>query len=121
MEENDKVPEEAFHYEGPRPQTKESALVTLADNVEAAVRSMKQPTPGRVEGLVRKIIKDKLNDGQLDQCDLTFQDLDRIAMSFVRVLSGIFHSRVEYPEMPKNNRDQETPSESSSDEGENDQ
>ena len=61
---------------------------------------MKQPTPGRVEGFVRKIIKDKLNDGQLDQCDLTFQDLDRIAIAFVRVLSGIFHSRVEYPELP---------------------
>jgi putative nucleotidyltransferase with HDIG domain len=100
LEEYDNVPEEAFHYEGPKPQTKETALVALADNVEAAVRSMKQPTPGRVEGLVRKIIKDKLNDGQLDQCDLTFQDLDRIAMAFVRVLSGIFHSRVEYPEMP---------------------
>jgi len=100
LEENEDVPEEAFHYEGPKPQTKEAALVSLADNVEAAVRSMKQHTPGRVEGLVRKIIKDKLNDGQLDQCDLTFQDLDRIAMAFVRVLSGIFHSRVEYPELP---------------------
>ena len=100
LEDNDEIPEEAFHYEGPKPQTKEAALVALADNVEAAVRSMKQPTPGRVEGFVRKIIKDKLNDGQLDQCDLTFQDLDRIAMAFVRVLSGIFHSRVEYPELP---------------------
>jgi len=100
LEESENVPEETFHYEGPKPQTKEAALVALADTVEAAVRSMKQPTPGRVEGFVRKIIKDKLNDGQLDQCDLTFQDLDRIAMAFVRVLSGIFHSRVEYPEMP---------------------
>ena len=100
LEENDEVPEEAFHYEGPKPQTKEAALVALADSVEAAVRSMKQPTPGRVEGFVRKIVKDKLNDGQLDQCDLTFQDLDRIAMAFVRVLSGIFHSRVEYPDLP---------------------
>jgi cyclic-di-AMP phosphodiesterase PgpH len=100
LEEKEDVPEEAFHYEGPRPQTKEAALVSLADAVEAAVRSMKHPTPGRVEGFVRKIIKDKLNDGQLDQCDLTFQDLDRIAMAFVRVLSGIFHSRVEYPELP---------------------
>ncbi len=100
LEEKDDVPEEAFHYEGPKPQTKEAALVCLADTVEAAVRSMKHPTPGRVEGFVRKIIKDKLNDGQLDQCDLTFQDLDRIAMAFVRVLSGIFHSRVEYPELP---------------------
>lgn len=100
LEENEEIPEEAFHYEGPKPQTKEAALVTLADNVEAAVRSMKQPTPGRVEGFVRKIVKDKLNDGQLDQCDLTFQDLDKISMAFVRVLSGIFHSRVEYPELP---------------------
>jgi len=100
LEESENVPEETFHYEGPKPQTKEAALVALADTVEAAVRSMKQPTPGRVEGFVRKVIKDKLNDGQLDQCDLTFQDLDRIAMAFVRVLSGIFHSRVEYPEMP---------------------
>lgn len=99
-EENEDMPEEAFHYDAPRPQSKEAALVCLADSVEAAVRSMKQPTPGRIEGLVRKIIKDKLNDGQLDQCDLTFRDLDRIAMSFVRVLSGIFHSRVEYPELP---------------------
>lgn len=100
LEEYENVPEESFHYEGPKPQTKEAALVALADSVEAAVRSMKQPTPGRVEGFVRKIIKDKLNDDQLDQCNLTFQDLDRIAMAFVRVLSGIFHSRVEYPEMP---------------------
>jgi len=100
LEENEDIPEDTFHYEGPKPQTKETALVALADNVEAAVRSMKQPTPGRVEGLIRKIIKDKLNDGQLDQCDLTFQDLDRIAIAFVRVLNGIFHSRVEYPELP---------------------
>jgi len=94
------VPEEAFKYDGPKPQSKEAALVLLADSVEAAVRSMKQPTPGRIEGLVRKIIKDKLNDGQLNQSNLTFQDLDRIAIAFVRVLSGIFHSRVEYPELP---------------------
>jgi len=99
-EENEDVPEEAFHYEGPRPQSKEAALVSLADSVEAAVRSFKEASPGRIEGLVRKIIKDKLNDAQLDQCDLTFQDLDRIAIAFVRVLSGIFHSRVEYPELP---------------------
>lgn len=100
VEDNIDVPEEAFHYEGPKPQNKEVALVFLADSVEAAVRAMKQPTLGRIEGLVRKIIKDKLNDDQLNQCNLTFQDLDKIATAFVRVLSGIFHSRVEYPEMP---------------------
>jgi putative nucleotidyltransferase with HDIG domain len=101
VEDNMDVSEEAFHYEGPKPQTKEAALVFLADSVEAAVRAMKQPTPGRIEGLVRKIIKDKLNDDQLNQSDLTFQDLDKIATAFVRVLSGIFHSRVEYPDMPQ--------------------
>ncbi|MCL6634702.1 MAG: HDIG domain-containing protein [Peptococcaceae bacterium] len=93
------VTEEEYRYEGPKPQTREAAIVMLADSVEAAVRSLQNRTPGRVEGLVRKIIKDKLNDGQLDECDLTFKDLNVIASSFVRVLSGIFHSRVEYPDM----------------------
>jgi len=93
------VSEDEYRYEGPKPQTREAAMVMLADSVEAAVRSLQNRTPGRVEGLVRKIIKDKLNDGQLDECDLTFKDLNVIATSFVRVLSGIFHSRVEYPDM----------------------
>ena len=101
-EENEEIPEEAFHYEAPRPQSKEAALVCLADSVEAAVRSLQKPAPGIIEGLVRRVIKDKLNDGQLDKCDLTLQDLDSIAMAFVTVLSGIFHSRVEYPELPVN-------------------
>lgn len=92
------ITEEDFRYEGPKPQSKEAALVMMADSVEAAVRSLQKPTPGRIEGLVRRVIKDKLQDGQLDECDLTFRDLDIIATAFVRVLSGIFHSRVEYPE-----------------------
>ncbi len=93
------VTEEEYRYEGPKPQTREAAIVMLADAVEAAVRSVQNPTTGRVEGLVRKIIKDKLNDGQLEECDLTFKDLNVIANSFVRVLSGIFHNRIEYPDM----------------------
>lgn len=93
------ITEEEFRYEGPKPQTNEAALVMLADSVEAAVRSLQNRTAGRVEGLVRKIIKDKLNDGQLDECDLTLKDLDVIAAAFVRVLTGIFHSRIEYPDM----------------------
>ncbi len=96
---NETVTEEEYRYEGPRPQTREAAIVMLADSVEAAVRSLQNPTPGRVEGLVRKIIKDKLNDGQLEECDLTFKDLAVIATAFVRVMSGIFHNRVEYPDM----------------------
>lgn len=92
------ISEEDFRYEGPKPQSKEAALVMLADSVEAAVRSMQHATPGRIEGVVRKIIKDKLLDGQLDESDLTLKDLDTIANSFLKVLSGIFHSRIEYPD-----------------------
>ena len=97
----DNINEDEFRYEGPRPQTKEAAIVMLADSVEAAVRSMQNRTHGRVEGLVRKILRDKLLDGQLDQCDLTFRDLEQIAEAFLKVLSGIFHSRVEYPDLTK--------------------
>ncbi len=93
------ISEDEYRYEGPKPQTKEAAIVMLADSVEAAVRSMTNRTPGKVEGLVRKIIKEKLHDGQLEECDLTFKDLDKIASAFVKVLSGIFHSRIEYPDM----------------------
>lgn len=92
------VEEADFRYDSVKPQSKEAALVMLADCVEAAIRSLQKPTPGRLEGLTRKIIKEKLHDGQLDECDLTFKDLNRIATAFVRVLAGIFHSRIEYPE-----------------------
>lgn len=99
--ENDKekVSEKDFRYGGPKPQTKEAAVLMLADSVEAAVRSLREPSPGRIEGLVRKIIKERLTSGQLDECDLTFRELDKIANSFVRTLSGVFHRRVEYPEL----------------------
>jgi putative nucleotidyltransferase with HDIG domain len=97
----DNIDEDEFRYEGPKPQTKESAIVMLADSVEAAVRSMQNRTPGRVEGLVRKILRDKLLDGQLDECDLTFRNLEKIAEAFLKVLNGFFHSRVEYPDLTK--------------------
>src|SRR5690606_33660338 len=70
----------------------------LADGSEAAVRAMTRPTPGRIESTVRKLIRDRLNSGQLDHCDLTLADLDRIAETFTQILTGIFHSRIEYPE-----------------------
>lgn len=98
----DKAPEEsAFRYEGPKPQTREVAIVMLADSSEAAVRSMVKPTPGKIEGMVRQIIKQKLSDGQLDECDLTLKDLDNIAGAFSRALTGIFHTRIEYPDRLK--------------------
>ncbi len=100
-QENDreKVFEKDFRYPGPRPQTKEAAVLMLADSVEAAVRSLREPSPGRIEGLVRKIIKERLAGGQLDESDLTFRDLDKIANSFVRTLCGIYHKRIEYPQL----------------------
>jgi probable rRNA maturation factor len=71
----------------------------LADSVEAAVRSMNGKTEGKIEGLVRKIIKEKLDDSQLDLCDLTLRDLDLMAKAFLRVFSGYFHEREEYPDL----------------------
>ncbi|SMB90984.1 hypothetical protein SAMN00017405_1396 [Desulfonispora thiosulfatigenes DSM 11270] len=97
-EKDDLVKEEDFRHIGPKPQNKEMALIMLADSIEAAVRSIKEPTPGKIEGMIRNIIKDRLNDDQFDECDLTFKDLDKIANSFVRVLGGIYHSRIEYPD-----------------------
>ncbi|TDA70202.1 MAG: HDIG domain-containing protein [Clostridia bacterium] len=97
-EQNACLSEKDFRYDCRKPQTKEAALVMLADGVEAGVRSMQNPTPGRMEGFVRRLIREKLEDGQLDECNITLRELDAIAQSFVRSLSGIFHSRIEYPE-----------------------
>ena len=97
-----KKPDEAsFRYEGPKPKTREAAIVMLADCVEAAVRSLPKPTHGKIEGLIRQIIKDKLSDGQLDECDLTLKDLDKIAVAFSKIMTGIFHTRIEYPDKLK--------------------
>jgi len=93
------VKEEDYRYDGPKPASKESAVVMLADSVEAAVRSMPDKTEGKIEGLIRKIIKDKLDDGQLDHCELTLKDLDTIARGFMYVFSGYFHKREQYPEV----------------------
>lgn len=94
----DSIKEEEFRYDAPKPQSKEAAIIMLADNVEAAVRSMTSHTSGKIEGLVRKILKERLQDGQLDESDLTFKDVDLIANAFSHILNGIFHTRIEYPE-----------------------
>ncbi|HYE81173.1 MAG TPA: HDIG domain-containing protein [Clostridia bacterium] len=95
------VEESKFRYPFRKPQTKEAAIVMLADSVEAYIRSLTEPTQEQVEQGVKKIIKDKLNDSQLDECDLTLKDLDMIGQAFVKVLAGIFHDRIEYPETIK--------------------
>ena len=93
------ISQDSFRYEGPKPQSKEVALVMLADSVEAAIRSLQEPTDAKIREMVKKIIKDKLNDGQLESCDLTFKDLDTITQSFCTILEGMYHKRIEYPEV----------------------
>lgn len=95
------VKEEDFRYPGPKPQTKESAVIGIADSVEAAVRSLAHPTHEQIETLVRNIIADRLQDGQLSECHITLKELDTVAYTLCETLKGIFHSRIEYPEMNK--------------------
>ena len=92
------VSADKFRYEGPKPQTKEATIIMLADAVEAGVRSLSKPSGNRVETMIRRMIKEKLDDGQLDQCDLTLKEIDQIAEAFVYIMAGIYHSRIEYPE-----------------------
>lgn len=94
----DAVNMEHFRHPGPKPQTKEAGLVLLADAVEAASRSLENPTPSRLKGLVQKIINKIFLDGQLDECELTLKDLHEIAKSFNKILYGIHHHRIDYPE-----------------------
>jgi len=97
-EEGEEVNEADFRYPGPRPRSKEAAIVMLADSAEAAVRAAHPDSPGEIERIVRKIINDRLVSGELDKCDLTLRDLDRIRSAFIDVLQGVFHPRVQYPE-----------------------
>ena len=99
-EHNLDVKEEDFRYPGPKPQTKEAGLVMLADEVEAACRSLTNPVPSRIETTVQKVISDVFLDGQLDGCELTLKDMHKIAERFSKVLISIFHPRIEYPESP---------------------
>jgi putative nucleotidyltransferase with HDIG domain len=92
------VDENDFRYPGPKPQTKEAGLVMLADSVEASSRTLNDSTPARIQGMVQKTINNFFTDGQLNECELTLKDLHLIAKSFNRILTGIFHHRIEYPD-----------------------
>ncbi|WP_308638861.1 HD family phosphohydrolase [Paenibacillus silvisoli] len=90
--------EEDFRYPGPKAQSKEAAIVGIADCVEAAVRSLRSPTVEQVESMIHKIIKSRLDDDQFNECDLTLKELEKIAQTLKETVIGIFHSRIEYPE-----------------------
>jgi putative nucleotidyltransferase with HDIG domain len=94
----DAVKIDDFRYPGPKPQTKEIGLVMLADVVEAASRTLENPTPARIQGMVQTLINKIFFDGQLDNCELTLRDLHSIARSFNKILNGIHHHRIEYAE-----------------------
>ncbi|MFH1578266.1 MAG: HDIG domain-containing metalloprotein [Candidatus Omnitrophota bacterium] len=97
-EEGQEISEEGFRYPGPKPKSKETAIVLLADSTEAATRSLNDPTPKRIEQEVHKIINNKFIDGQLDECDLTLKDLENISGIFIKLLTSIYHSRITYPQ-----------------------
>lgn len=91
------VDEAAFRYPGPKPQTKEIAVISIADSVEAAVRSMKEPTADKIKKLVQSIIQDRVQDDQFDECDISLKELKIIEDVLCETLNGTFHSRIEYP------------------------
>jgi len=93
----DSINEDDYKYPGPIPSTKESGIIMLADSVEAAVRSITEPTSEKIEQMVSNIIDGKIKDKQLNNCDLTFKDLDKIKECFLKALKGIYHQRIEYP------------------------
>ena len=94
----DAVDIDNFRYPGPKPLTREAGLVMLADVAEAASRTLQNPTPSRIQGLVQNLIDKIFSDGQLDNCELTLKDLHNIAKSFNKILNGIYHHRIDYPE-----------------------
>ena len=94
------IAEHEFRYPGPKPSSRESAIVMLADSVQASVKSLKEPTPNRIENMVQDIINNRLADGQLADCDITLRDLRRLSDVLTRILTGLYtYTRIEYPDI----------------------
>ncbi len=96
-EAGDKVDKRRFRHAGPKPQSREAAILMLADSVEASVRSLSSHDEPAIRAMVTRIISERLNDGQFDECDLTLRDLDRIRESFIEQLLAMYHRRIAYP------------------------
>ena len=95
---HEETDENVYRYTGPRPQSREAAIVMLADTIEAASRSLKAPTHSRLSGLIEDLVNERFKEGQLNECPMTLVDLEQIKASFLTILGGTFHTRVEYPE-----------------------
>ncbi len=103
------VKEENFRYAGPKPQTKETALVMLADSVEGATRALEEPSPPKIDDVVRKIVNNRFIDGQLNECNLTLKEINIICSTYSRILSAMHHGRVKYPEKKDDNNHRKSP------------
>lgn len=93
----DPVKEEDYRHQGPKPQSKEAAIMMLADAVEASARTLHDPSPGKLKNVIKKMFDTIVADGQFDECDITMRELDQIASAFHRVLIGVYHRRIDYP------------------------
>ena len=98
--------EDQFRYDGPLPNTKETGILLLADGIEAASRAMKNPSYSKLENLVNRMVEERLKEGQLSHCPLTFRDLQIIKETFLNILVGVYHSRIEYPEDLKREKEE---------------
>ncbi len=108
------VPEAEFRYPGPKPQTRESAVLMMCDSVEGAVRALPEPTPTRIETTVHQLIHDRLNDGQFDDCDISLKEIRLVEESLVKSLCSIHHGRIAYPKTRKPEAEEPVESESES-------
>ena len=98
------IQEEDFRYDGPIPNSRETGILLLADCIEAASRAMKDPTYPKLETLVNRMVEERINEGQLSNAPLTFRDIHTIKQTFLKILVGIYHGRVEYPEEKEKNQ-----------------
>ena len=96
-DERESIGETEFRYPGPKPRTRECAILMIADAVESATRAMSEPNPGRIESIVRQISRKRLMDGQFDQCDLTFRELRQVEESIIKSMCALYHGRINYP------------------------
>ncbi len=106
------VQDEDFRYDGPIPYTKEQGILMLADTVEAACRSMKEPTYKKLENRINNVVDDHIHDGQLSNCPLTFRQIQIIKDTFLSILKGVYHTRIEYPDDKKNEKEKAAKKES---------
>ncbi|MCH7632037.1 MAG: HDIG domain-containing protein, partial [Planctomycetes bacterium] len=103
------ISEVDFRYGGPKPRSREAAVLMLCDGVEGAVRALSEPTVGRIESTVQTIVSDRLNDGQFDECDITLREIRLVEESLVKTLCSIYHGRVAYPKASKAEEESQEP------------